>query len=256
MRARTMCAIALAIGIGQTACAAHGTHGISPLGGAPKSWRYEVVVLGGGQELTVDGWLPTRIALADLVVRRGAETFVQEVQVAAQVDDEEWRNVPRHDGGFSCPRVRPWLSYSLQVRVGRRGNTDARHRQRGHSLVHDARSKPHHPLWLLHPALPPRGTRYRLRVHSEPGIRFETGVFAVDDDLPGTYEADASNIGVAPYATLARCAFGGSPSSKGAQSTLPLRPGRTTSPMMPSPCGPCVALGRWRAFWAASPSSG
>ena len=44
------------------------------------------------RELRIEAWLP-RGSLADLVVRRGAEGFVDEVQVE---DDTRWRDVPRH----------------------------------------------------------------------------------------------------------------------------------------------------------------
>jgi hypothetical protein len=190
-----MWAVAAGLAIGPAACAARGGIATAPTGGAATSWRYDVVAEAGGRELLVEAWLPPG-SLADLVVRHGAERFVRAVEVA---DDDAWHDVPRRGAALHAPECGRGCHLRYRFALG-----DAA------AALHDTdlatawgdvfEASPS--VWLLHPALSPRGARYRFRVHTEPGTEFTTGVFATDDGPAGTYEADATTLSVAPYAAF------------------------------------------------------
>src|SRR5581483_1662240 len=79
---------------------------------------------------------------------------------------------------------------------------------------------------LAHPPLARAGTRYRFHVRTAPGVGFATGVFLADDGPPGTYEADASNIGVAPYAVFGPVRTRSVQAASGATIDVAIAPGR------------------------------
>jgi hypothetical protein len=195
MRAWTVWATALAMGIAEIGCSAHGGRATAPAGGTATSWRYDVVVTPEARELRVDAWLPPG-SLAELVVRRGAEPFVHD----AEVEDEE---------GWHALRWRGVALYAPECTQG----CHVRYRfdlARAASMLHDTdlaiawgnvvEASPS--VWLLRPTLARWGTRYRFHVSAPRSIAFVTGVFAAEDGAEGSYEADAANIGVAPYAAF------------------------------------------------------
>ncbi len=188
----------VALALGQAACVAHGGAARAPRGGARASWQYEVTVSGERpRELAIDAWLP-RGSLADLVVRRGAERFVEDVQVGAA---GRWRDVPRDGPVFHVPECAGGcrLRYRFALRDAAEALHDTDMAITWGDVVEASPS-----VWLLHPTLAPAGARYRFHVDAARGAGFATGIFPADDAEPDTYEADASNIGVAPYAAFGR----------------------------------------------------
>jgi hypothetical protein len=194
---RWACA-AVVVAIAGSGCAVHGSHAAAPLGGSRTSWRYEVVPVAGGDELAIEAWLPAG-SLSDLVVKGGADPFVRDVEVE---DEDGWSGVPRRGASFHVPECS--RGCHLRYRFALRGAARALHAVDGAKAwgpVLEASPS----LWLLHPTLAPAGTRYRFRVPpaaGEQGTAFVTGVFAAADGPPDTYEAEAVNIGVAPYAAF------------------------------------------------------
>jgi hypothetical protein len=194
---RSLAAWALAAGtsLAGAACAASGTHLAAPIGGDETSWRYEVTASTGARELWIDAWLPTG-SLADLVVRHGAERFVRDAEVEGE---SGWRDVPRRGGAFhaaECARG-CHLRYRFLLRQAAEALGDIDMAIAWNDVLEASPS-----VWLLHPTLAPAGTRYRFHVRSRPEVAFTTGIFVADEGRPETYEADASNIGVAPYAAF------------------------------------------------------
>lgn len=188
----------MVVAIAVSGCAARGGHAAAPLGGSRTSWRYDVVPIAGGDELAIETWLPAG-SLADLVVKGRAEPFVRDVEVE---DEDGWSDVPRQGTSFHVPECS--RGCHLRYRFALRRAATALHSVDGAKAwgpVLEASPS----LWLLHPALAPAGTRYRFHVPppaATGGTAFVTGVFAAEDGPPDTYEADAANIGVAPYAAF------------------------------------------------------
>jgi hypothetical protein len=193
MRAWQVWAAGLAVG--EAACAAHGGHLAAPWGGSTASWQYEVLVDAAVADLRVDAWLP-RGSLSDLVVRRGAEPFVERVQVEK---DGGWRDVQRRGAVFHAPECAQGchLHYHFALRSAARTLVDTDMAIAWGDVVEASPS-----VWLLHPTLAPSGVRYRFHVDAPPAVSFATGIFAVEDGPPNSYEAEASNISVAPYAAF------------------------------------------------------
>jgi len=195
MRAWAVWAAAAATAIAGAGCAARGAPVIMPPGGAPTSWRYEVVAGPDARELWIDAWLPPG-SLADLVVRRGADRFVQDAEVE---DEDGWREVPRRDAALHVPECARGchVRYRFELRRAAEAMRDIDDAIAWRDVVEAAPS-----VWLAHPTLAPAGTRYRLHVRTPPGTAFATGIFLADEGQPGTYEADASTLPVAPYAAF------------------------------------------------------
>jgi hypothetical protein len=195
MRAWRFCAVVAAI-LAQGACAERGAHVSAPLGGGEASWRYDVVATERARDLHVEAWLP-RGSLADLVVRHGAESFVSDVQVN---EKDGWRDVPRRGVAFHVPECS--RGCHLRYRFALTAAAQALHDTDMAIAWGDVLEAPPS-MWLLHPALAPAGARYRFRVRTAPGISFATGIFASEEDRgQNAYEADASDIGAAPYAAF------------------------------------------------------
>jgi hypothetical protein len=183
------------LALGEAACAARGGHVAAPAGGSGTSWRYEVDAGDTARELKIDAWLPPG-SLADLVVRRGAERFVQSAEVE---DDEGWHDVPWRGAALHAPECARGCHLRYRFKLG-----DAA------AALHDAdlavawadviEASPS--VWLLHPALAPAGAHYRFHVRTGPNITFATGIFEAEDGPEGTFEADAATLGVAPYAAF------------------------------------------------------
>jgi hypothetical protein len=195
-----LCAAALVtatIAIVGAGCAGQGGRTAASLGGRAASWRYDVVATAGANELRVEAWLPPG-SLSDLVVRHGAERFVLDAEVE---DEDGWRDVPRRGAALHAPECARGchLRYRFALRRAAEALHDVDQAMAWGDVVEAAPST-----WLLHPALAPHGTRYRFRMRTLGGVGFLTGVFAADDGPPGTYEADAANIGAAPYAAFGR----------------------------------------------------
>ncbi len=194
---RWVCA-AVGLAIAAPGCAARDSHPASPLGGSRTSWRYDVVPVADGAELAIEAWLPPG-SLADLVVKTGADPFVRDLEVE---DADGWSDVPRRGAAFHVPECS--RGCHLRYRFALRRAAGALHSIDGAKAwgpVLEASPS----VWLLHPTLAPEGTRYRFHVPTPAGgegTTFVTGVFAAEDGPPDTYEADAANIGVAPYAAF------------------------------------------------------
>jgi hypothetical protein len=197
MRARTIWAVAASVAFGQAACAVRGAPAVVPTGGSPSSWRYDVVATEDARELRIEAWLPPG-SLADLVVRHGAEPFVRD---AAVEQEDGWRDIPWRGAALHAPECA--RGCHLRYRYFLRDAATSFH---DNDLANEwgevLEASP--AVWLLHPALAPAGARYRLRVQTQPGESFVTGIFATDDGPPGTYEADAITLGVSPYAAFGR----------------------------------------------------
>lgn len=192
MRASTAWVLAGAVAIGQAACTARGGHASAPVGGGQASWRYDVVVDDRVNDLRVEAWFP-RGSLADLVVRHGAERFVDKVQVE---DTNGWRDVPLRGAARHTPECAEGchVRYRFLLRDAADALRDVDMAVAWGDVVEASPS-----VWLLHPTLAPAGTRYRFHVRAPRPVIFATGIFAAEDGGPDTYEADASNIAVAPY---------------------------------------------------------
>jgi len=183
------------MGMTSAGCASRWDPTNVPMQGSASSWRYDVVEDVSAGELRIEAWLPPG-SLADLVVHHGGERFVRGAEVE---EDGSWRDVPKVRGALHVPECARGchLRYRFELR-------------RAAELLHDRdtatawgevlESPPS--TWLVHPTLAPWGTRYRFRVRTPPGTDFVTGVFTAEDGKRGTYEADASNIGAAPYAAF------------------------------------------------------
>lgn len=194
---RSICAAAV-LALVASGCAVRGSHAASPLGGSHTSWRYDVVPVAGGDELAIEAWLPGG-SLSDLVVKSGAEAFVRDLEVE---DEDGWSDVPRRGASFHVPECS--RGCHLRYRFALRRAATALHTVDGAKAwgpVIEASPS----IWLLHPTLAPAGTRYRFHVPAATGgegTPFVTGVFAAEDGPPDTFEADAANMGVAPYAAF------------------------------------------------------
>jgi hypothetical protein len=194
MRTWAACVVSAAM-IGAGGCAAQGRPAAPPMGGSQASWRYDVVADDRGRDLRIEAWLP-RGSLADLVVRHGAERFVEDVQVQ---DDDRWRDVPRRGVSLHAPECAHGCH--LRYRFALADAADAlRDTDMAIAWGNVVEASPS--VWLLHPALAPAGVRYRFQVHTPDGASFATGIFSAEDGGPDTYEADASTIAVAPYAAF------------------------------------------------------
>jgi hypothetical protein len=195
MRARTIWAVAAAVAFGQGACAARGGPAQVPTGGSRSSWRYDVVASEAARELRIETWLPPG-SLADLVVRHGAEPYVRD---AAIEQGDGWRDLRWRGAALHAPECARGchLRYRFLLREAGAAFRDNDLANEWGDVVEAAPA-----VWLLHPALAPAGARYRLRVHTQPGESFVTGIFAAEDGPPGTYEADAITLGVSPYAAF------------------------------------------------------
>lgn len=157
-----------------------------------------MVPVAGGDELAVEAWLPAG-SLSDLVVKTGAEPFVRDLEVE---DEDGWSDVPRRGATFHVPECSRGchLRYTFALRraAGALHSVDG---AKAWGPVLEASPS----VWLLHPTLAPAGTRYRFHVPAASGgegVPFVTGVFAAEDGPPDTYEADAANMAVAPYAAF------------------------------------------------------
>ena len=193
MRVPAACvAVAATIEMG---CAAHAGSAVAPVGGSEMSWRYDVVADERVRELRIEAWLP-RGSLADLVVRHGAERFVDDVQVQGT---DGWRDVPRRGDALHAPECARGchIRYRFALRQAAQALNNTDMAIAWGDVVEASPS-----LWLLHPALAPAAARYRFRVRAPQGVSFATGIFSAEDGVPDTYEADASNISVAPYAAF------------------------------------------------------
>ncbi|HEY1696559.1 MAG TPA: hypothetical protein VGG39_30565 [Polyangiaceae bacterium] len=195
MRSLHCASLFVAVVAASSGCVDRGPQAVAPVGGSATSWRYDVEVDDGARRLLVDAWLPPG-SLADLVVRHGAERFVQAVEVQ---DDDGWRTVSRRGEAFHVPECA--RGCHLRYRFALRRAADALRDidvaiAWGEVVVASPSS------WLLHPTLAPDGTRYRFHVRAARDASFVTGVFTAPDGPPGSYEADATDIAVAPYAAF------------------------------------------------------
>ena len=189
-------AATVAAGIAQAGCATHGGRAAAPLGGSAASWRYDVVVGAGASELRVDAWLPPG-SLSDLVVRHGGEPFVRDVEVE---DEDGWRAVPRRGGALHPPGCARGchVRYRFELRRAAEALHDVDTAMAWGDMLEASPvdvAAPSH-AGALRDALPlPRqdaARRWASRRASSSRTR----------DRPDTYEADATNIAVAPYAAF------------------------------------------------------
>lgn len=135
-------------------------------------------------------------SLSDLVVRHGSEPFVRDVEVE---DEDGWRSVRRRGGALHPPGCARGchVRYRFELRRAAEALHDIDMAMAWGDMLEASPS-----MWLLHPTLAPYGTHYRFHVRTPQGIGFATGVFIADEGPPDTYEADATNIAVAPYAAF------------------------------------------------------
>jgi hypothetical protein len=219
MRARAKAVWAAAVGIALSGCAVHPSNTAASLGGRANSWRYDVAIGAGARDLHVEAWLPAG-SLADLVVRSGGEGFLRDVEVE---DDDGWRDVPRRGGALHAPECARGCHLRYRYELRRAGEALGQiDMARAWGEVVEAAPS----MWLVHPALAPAGTRYRFHVRAARGVGFATGVFLADDGPPGTYEADAANIGVAPYAVFGPVRARSVEAAAGATIDVAIAPGR------------------------------
>jgi hypothetical protein len=193
MRAWAACVVGAAV-IGGAACASPRGPAFVPIGGRAASWQYDVVVGDHARDLRIEAWLPWG-SLAELVVRQGAEAFVEDVQVE---QDGGWRDVPRRGVTLHAPTCARGchLRYRFALYEAAKSFHDTDLAIAWGDVVEASPS-----VWLLHPALAPAAARYRFHVRMAEGVSFVTGVYGADD-ARDTYEAEASSIGVAPYAAF------------------------------------------------------
>jgi hypothetical protein len=172
-----------------------------PSGGQAATWRYEVVPGSDARDLRIEAWFPDG-SLADLVVKPGAERYISDVQVE---DDDGWRTVARHESAMHAPECSRGchVRYRFALRRAAEAMRDIDQAIAWGPVVEASPS-----LWLLHPSLTPAATRYRFHVRTAPDLDFATGVFLAEDGPSGTYEAEASNIDIAPYAAFGPMRFG------------------------------------------------
>jgi hypothetical protein len=159
-----------------------------------------VVATEGARELLVDAWFPPG-ALSELYVRRGAETFVRDLE---SFGSHGWEPVSRD------PRAGVWrapsctthgcrLRYRFLLREAADtiGNADTATAY-GETLEAPPSS------WLVHPIFASRGQRYRLHVRLPKDVRFVSGIFRPLSGDPNTYEAEAVHLPIAPYSAFGK----------------------------------------------------
>jgi hypothetical protein len=195
MRVWSLTALAAATAIAAPGCASRWDASSVPLQGSASSWRYDVVDDAKAGELRVEAWLPPG-SLADLGVRHGGERFLVDAEVE---DDGAWHAVRVRRGVLHVPACATGchLRYRFELRRAAEALHDVDTAKAWGDVVESPPS-----MWLVHPTLAPIGARYRFRVRTPPGASFVTGVFLADEGSPGTYEADATNIGASPYAVF------------------------------------------------------
>ncbi|HEY3816611.1 MAG TPA: hypothetical protein VGL81_05545 [Polyangiaceae bacterium] len=195
MRVWTVLGVAAATGILQSGCAGRWDASSVPLPGSASAWRYDVVDDAKAGELRVEAWLPPG-TLSELGVRHGGERFLRDAEVE---DDGSWRDVPVRRGVLHVPQCASGchLRYRFELRRAATALHDVDTAKAWGEVVEAAPS-----MWLVHPPLARFGARYRFRVRTPPGVGFVTGVFTAGEGEPGTYEADATNIGASPYAVF------------------------------------------------------
>jgi hypothetical protein len=192
---RVSAACLLAAAAIEWGCVTHSTPAVVPVGGSEGSWRYDVFPDEQTRELRIEAWLP-RGSLADLVVRHGAERFVEGVQVQ---QGSGWHDVPRRGDALHAPECA--RGCHVRYRFALREAAEVLHNTDMAIAWGDVvEASPS--VWLLHPALAPASVRYRFRVHAPQGGSFATGIFSAEHGDRDTYEAEASNIAVAPYAAF------------------------------------------------------
>jgi hypothetical protein len=168
---------------------------IVPPNGSSESWQYDVVAEEGAHELRVEAWLP-RASVAELAVHSGAEPFVQDAELES---DGRWRPLARDGARFLAPaQPRVYhLRYRFELARAARAlsNVDA-------AIAWGDVLEAPPSTWLLRPTAAPAGMHYRLHVSTPEGLAFAAGIFQGGEERSPVYEADASTLGVSPYAAF------------------------------------------------------
>ncbi len=194
-----MLALGGAIAISQaiTGCVQHVGKARAPAAGSPNDWQYDVVVGRGAAHLFVDARLPPR-SVGHLVVSPNAEPFLLDAEVEGA---GRWRPLTRAGVGFLVPEcVRGChVRYRFELRAAARALSSSETAVAWGNVLEAPPST-----WLLHPTVAPPQMRYRFRVRTPEALSFATGVFPTrsDDAQSEIYEAEASTLGVSPYAVF------------------------------------------------------
>jgi hypothetical protein len=147
-------------------------------------------------ELRVEAWLPGA-SVADLVLASGAEPFVKDAEVESEGG---WRPLARRGARFHAaghPRAYH-LRYRFELSRAARELSDVDSAIAWGDVLEAPPST-----WLLRPATAPAGVHYRLHVRAPRGLAFAAGTFpGAKGDSDAVYEADASTLGVSPYAAF------------------------------------------------------
>jgi hypothetical protein len=180
-----------------TAGCQHPWNALAPAAGSPNGWQYEVIADGGAAHLVVNAWLPAGSA-ALLVVSPGAEPFLRDAEVEGA---RGWRPLIREGAALLAPECvhACHIRYQFALRSAADALSNPDTAVAWNEVIEAPPSA-----WLLHPSLAPPRMRYRLHVRTPEGLSFATGIFlAPEDEGQNTvYEADASTLGVAPYAVF------------------------------------------------------
>jgi hypothetical protein len=162
-----------------------------------RGWRYDVTVGPLARELVVEAAIAPGSS-EELGVDSGAAAYVRDLELAG-------------DGGWQSAGIEPrgasWIVPACAARGCRLryrfllgdaaglANVDVAFERNGVIVAGPS-------TWLLHPLGPTAGSHYHFRVHAPPEVTFVTGVQPAADGEPGAYEADVTDLALAPHAAF------------------------------------------------------
>jgi hypothetical protein len=193
--------VVLGVVLAATSCA--GKPPRSPAG-APGTWRYQVELIGEGDELAVEARFGPGTS-SELSVTEGAETYVKDVTVAAL--DADGSSPPlaplpaRATSWFlpACPRGCVVRYRFLLREAAEQIDTDDTANALSPGFYE---ATP--PAFLLHPLVAHEGDVFRMRVRTPPPFVFATGVTRSRSGIAGDYEGRANELGATPYSVFGK----------------------------------------------------
>ena len=162
-----------------------------------RGWRYEVTVGPLGRELVVEAAIAPGSA-EELGVDSGAAAYVRDLEIAT---DGVWQSagIERRGASWivpSCAARGCRLRYRFLLgEAAGLADVDVAFESNGVIVAGPA-------TWLLHPLGPSAGSPYRFRVHTPREVKFVTGVQPAADGEANTYEADVTDLALAPHAAF------------------------------------------------------
>jgi hypothetical protein len=162
-----------------------------------RGWRYEVTVGPLARELVVEAALAPGSAEV-LGVDAGAEVYVRDLMIA---EGGVWQTAGIEPQGSSwvvpaCASRGCRLRYRFLLGdASVLDDVDVAFERNGVIVAGPA-------TWLLRPLRASAGSPYRFRVHAPPEVTFVTGVQPAADGAPGTYQADVTDLALAPHAAF------------------------------------------------------